>query len=131
MAVQSGATVVLATHQLEDVERLADRVAILHGGRFLLDDTLERTRSSVNRLQVAFEGDWPDALGSDPRLIRVERQGRVALLTVDGPAAPVAAAMREAGATVVTEVELRLSDVLEAVLEREGYTRDVVTWNAG
>ncbi len=40
-----GTTVFLTTHDLDGVERLADRVAILHGGRIVLDGALEEIRT--------------------------------------------------------------------------------------
>ncbi|MAU83684.1 MULTISPECIES: ABC transporter ATP-binding protein [Actinomycetes] len=36
-----GTTVVLTTQYLEEAERLADRIAILHGGRIIVEGTLE------------------------------------------------------------------------------------------
>ena len=37
---QGGTTVFLTTQYLEEAEQLADRIAILHGGRLIANDTL-------------------------------------------------------------------------------------------
>jgi ABC-2 type transport system ATP-binding protein len=47
-----GTTVFLATHELAAVERIADRVAILAGGRLLLDEELESLKQRCRRLRL-------------------------------------------------------------------------------
>lgn len=44
-----GKTVLYSTHIMSEVEKLCDRVAILHGGRVLACDTLEGLRQSTGR----------------------------------------------------------------------------------
>src|SRR3982074_3296071 len=43
--VKRGATIFLTSHVLEVVERLCDRLAIIHGGRLAVDDSREHLRS--------------------------------------------------------------------------------------
>ena len=45
--VARGATVLLTTQYLEEAEALADRIAILHGGRILREGTLQELRDSL------------------------------------------------------------------------------------
>ncbi|MEJ8848744.1 ABC transporter ATP-binding protein [Variovorax rhizosphaerae] len=53
----NGAAVIYATHYMEEVEAIADRVAILDNGRVLRDDTLEALLSEGERvLTVRAEG---------------------------------------------------------------------------
>ncbi|MDP9122632.1 MAG: ABC transporter ATP-binding protein [Acidobacteriota bacterium] len=47
-----GITVFLTTHDLAAVEGIADRVAILQGGRLLLDEELERLKRRFRRISV-------------------------------------------------------------------------------
>ncbi|HVA21200.1 MAG TPA: ABC transporter ATP-binding protein [Candidatus Micrarchaeia archaeon] len=63
-----GITVVLTTHDLEEAERLADRIAILHHGRLLALDTPEALlgQGGQDRLQV--ETLQPVDLARMPRL---------------------------------------------------------------
>jgi len=48
-----GTTVVITSHDLEGIERLADRVAILHGRRMLLDEPKDDLKARFRRLRVA------------------------------------------------------------------------------
>ncbi|MDX1632423.1 MAG: ABC transporter ATP-binding protein [Thermoanaerobaculia bacterium] len=48
-------SVLLTTHELEAVERVADRVALLHRGRILIDEPLAELRSRFRRLPAGTE----------------------------------------------------------------------------
>jgi beta-exotoxin I transport system ATP-binding protein len=57
-----GRTVFLSSHTLSEVERVADRVAILRRGRLVVVDTLESLRAvAVRRLEIEFAGSPPRA----------------------------------------------------------------------
>ncbi len=56
----AGRTVFLSSHTLSEVERVADRVAILRGGRLMVVDSLDNLRAvAVQRLEVGFAGEPP------------------------------------------------------------------------
>jgi ABC-2 type transport system ATP-binding protein len=129
MAAAEGTTVVIATHHIEDVERLADRLAVLHDGKFIAHGELDAIKASMHRLQVVFPGEWPADIDQDPRVVRVERQGKVATLTVEGPIEPIAQTCRAHGAVLVEPLDLELTDIFRAMLEREGYARAEIQWD--
>ena len=129
MAAAEGTTLVIATHHIEDVERLADRLAVLYDGRLIAQGELDALKASLHRLQVVFPGDWPGEIESDPRVVRVERQGKVAMLTVEGPLEPVQEACRSRGAVLVEPLDLDLTDIFRAMVEREGYARAELRWD--
>ena len=52
--VRHGATVFLTSHVLEVVERLCDRVAIIHEGRLVLSGTMAELRSGSETLEDVF-----------------------------------------------------------------------------
>lgn len=57
-----GRTVLLSSHTLSEVERVAARVAILRRGRLVVVDSLENLRAiAVRRLEIDFGGDVPSA----------------------------------------------------------------------
>jgi ABC-2 type transport system ATP-binding protein len=52
--VRQGATVFLTSHVLDVVERLCDRVAIIHEGKILLDGAMEDLRAGAETLEDVF-----------------------------------------------------------------------------
>src|SRR5512146_2574414 len=52
--VRRGATIFLTSHVLEVVERLCDRIAIIHEGRIVSSGTLEELRAGGESLEDAF-----------------------------------------------------------------------------
>jgi len=49
-----GTTVVLTTQYLDEAEQLADRIAILHGGRIIVDGTLAELRQLLPPATVEY-----------------------------------------------------------------------------
>lgn len=52
--VRQGATIFLTSHVLEVVERLCDRVAIIHDGRLVVDDSIGNLRTGEETLEDIF-----------------------------------------------------------------------------
>jgi ABC-2 type transport system ATP-binding protein len=85
LLADSGCTVLFSSHILTDVERIADRVGILHDGRMLVDATLDDLRRRVCRWPwVPAEGV---ATPADDRVLRVgARRGGLELTLLDADA---------------------------------------------
>ncbi len=62
--VATGRTVLLSSHQIAEVERVADTVAILHQGKFRIIDSLSRLRETISEVTVSLE----DSLAQLPQL---------------------------------------------------------------
>ncbi len=76
-----GKAVLLTTHYLEEAEALADRVAILHQGRLLIEGTPEAIKARVGLKQVSF---FAPGLPELSHAVRIERVGdRFVLYTSD------------------------------------------------
>jgi ABC-2 type transport system ATP-binding protein len=56
-----GRTIVICSHQVAEVERIASHVAFLHDGRVLLTAPMEKLRNLIVRVRLRCEGPWPDA----------------------------------------------------------------------
>jgi len=76
-----GGGVLLTTHNLNEADALADRVAILHRGRLLAVDRPEAIRRRVGLKKICFQAPRLPEL---PGVARVEREGeRFVLLAAD------------------------------------------------
>jgi ABC-2 type transport system ATP-binding protein len=82
-------TVFFSSHQIAEVDQIADRVAIIDAGRTVLEGALDDLRESFRRVQLVFDGEAPPAPGSLERsggVRRIKRSGRVlSVLTSGGP----------------------------------------------
>lgn len=59
-----GRTVVFSSHLLDEVERVADTVVMIHEGRIVLKDSLDQIKATHTRLTVRF----PESVTSPPTL---------------------------------------------------------------
>jgi len=79
-------TVFFSSHQIAEVEQIADRIAIIDRGRAVLAGTLDDLRERYRRVQIVFDGDAPEPAFRSPGVERIRRKGRVlTLLTSSGP----------------------------------------------
>jgi ABC-2 type transport system ATP-binding protein len=81
------ATVFFSSHQLSEVEQIADHVAIIDRGRTVVSGGLDDLRARYQRIQLVFDGDAPDIRVHAAGTHRVQRKGRVlTVLTSSGAA---------------------------------------------
>jgi len=96
---EQGTTVLLTTHDLDDVEALCRRVLVINHGRVLADTTLDGLRTSVTRerrLIVDLEREGDDPLFPGSRL--VERSGPRVTLAFDSSETSAARAIAQVSA---------------------------------
>ena len=70
-------TVFFSSHQIAEVDQIADRVAIIDRGRAVVTGALDDLRESFRRIQFVFDGDAPEPAFRAPGIERVRRKGRV------------------------------------------------------
>lgn len=71
---REGRTILLASHQLADVERVSDRIAILDGGVLRVDCRIDEFLERLRRVEFEYDGD-PAAFASFPGLVEWSRKG--------------------------------------------------------
>ena len=76
-------TVVVSSHDIEEVERLADRVALLEAGRLKFNEPTDGLLARFRRMTVTLDGGEPRLDGVPETWLEVERAGRV-VRWVDG-----------------------------------------------
>jgi ABC-2 type transport system ATP-binding protein len=78
-AATNGTTILFSSHNIGQVERAADRVAIMNKGRLIVDRTLDELKGGEKIVEAVFAGEPPDlnGLADDPRILRIERAGSV------------------------------------------------------
>ena len=70
-------TVFFSSHQIAEVDQIADHIAIVDRGRMVLAGALDDLRERYQRVQLVFAGEAPDVPLRSPGVVRVTRDGRV------------------------------------------------------
>ncbi len=73
-AATAGATVLLSSHHVGQIERAADRVAIVRDGRLVLAGEIDALRDAAKIIEATFDDAVPDLTGL-PGVTRLERAG--------------------------------------------------------
>ena len=105
-----GATVLFSSHQIAEVEQIADRIAIIDRGRAVLAGALDDLRAQFRRIQLVFERDAPE-LARAPGVIRVVRRGRTASVLVSGGADRIADQLRALDPVSIDVAPVGLKDI--------------------
>ncbi|MFY9719119.1 MAG: ABC transporter ATP-binding protein [Candidatus Cybelea sp.] len=123
-----GNTVIFSSHQIGQVERAAERIAIMDRGRLVLEglvDDLKADRKIV-------EGIFPDTsfsldgIANDPRVLRADRTERIVRLLVADGADAIATRLGAAGGTGIRLLDLNLEDIFLYAVSPATATTDVV-----
>jgi ABC-2 type transport system ATP-binding protein len=111
-------TVFFSSHQIADVDQIADHVAIIHRGRAVVTGTLDDLRDRYRRIQLVFDGDAPAATLRTPGVERVRRQGRVLTVWASAGADRILEEARALNPVSVDVLPVTLKDIfLETVME--------------
>jgi ABC-2 type transport system ATP-binding protein len=114
-AATSGSTILISSHQIGQIDRAADRVAIMRDGKIVVAGVIDDLREASRVVEATFAGDVPELTGFDPGM-RVERVGTSVRAHANGRADAVAARMGALGAVGVRVMDRSLEDIfLDAV----------------
>ena len=108
-----GRTLVLSSHHLSEVERIAEWVGIIDQGKLLLEARLDDMRTSFRRVRVVGEAlplaEWPDIVSANSGEGTTE-------YVVRANADAFAAHLQSQGATVLDVTPLNLSEIFLEVV---------------
>lgn len=120
-AAAGGATVLFSSHQIGQVERAADHVAIMHKGKVALAGDVEQLRAGEKVIEATFDADAPtiNGLDSDPHVRRVIRQGRLLRAYVTEGGDGVATMIGNANPSSLRVLNQNLEDIFLAAVGGE------------
>jgi ABC-2 type transport system ATP-binding protein len=123
-AAADGTTIFFSSHQIAEVERIADRVCILDHGRLVADVSLDYMRQEYRRITIGFAGEPPVAGFRVPGVEQVRACGRQIDVIASANAHAIVEEARRAAAVSIDVVPIGLRDLfLETVQRGEGDER--------
>lgn len=119
-----GVTVFFSSHQLEDVERVADWIGVLHEGRLVAQAPLEDLQDSIRRVIATF----PEAAAvptQAPGLLQYRCDGRQHIYMVRHYDQSVLQCLHDAGALSANVERCTLEDIFIALVQDEACPTEV------
>ena len=111
-----GTAVFFSSHQLAEVERIADAILMIDRGRLVLDASLDHVRENYRRVTAGFSAQPPQAEFKIPGVERLRTSGRQVTLLASRNADAVAELARRLGAVSVDVEPVSLREIfLETV----------------
>lgn len=110
---EEGRTVLFSSHLLDEVERVADRVAIIHHGRIVLTASMDEIKETHRRVTLRFE----QSLVEPPMLIGAiahEGSGREWSYVCSGDSEQLRRAAETLGAAVIDDAAMSLDEIFVA-----------------
>ena len=124
LVAESGATVLFSSHRLAEIEQVADRIAILHRGQIVLNDSLDALQSQYQRVHIVFDAEIPAAALALARTRSGSSDGRTLSLLVGSEVESVVEQARAWHARAVDVAPVTLKEIfLEKTKTSKG--RDV------
>lgn len=122
--VEAGAAVMLSSHVLSEVDRVADRVAIIRSGRLLVLESLAGLRKKARHtVEVRFGSPPPpDAFAAVPGITDVRLDGSVLRCTMQGVVDPLIKALGRYHVVDLNSHEADLEDTFLALYGAEAAT---------
>lgn len=97
-----GRTVIFSSHLLDEVERVADKIAMIHAGKIVLQGNLDDVKKQHTRLTVEF--DQPQrSLANVQTALRCDGSDRDWTLICDGALDQIRAQLTDLGGRIVEE----------------------------
>jgi ABC-2 type transport system ATP-binding protein len=111
-----GTTVFFSSHQIAEVEQIADEIVIIDQGRAIVSGSLDVLAGEFRRVHLVFEGDAPSHVFATPGIRRVHRNGRVVSIITSGATDLVIDEAQALGPAAVDVTPVTLKEIfLESV----------------
>jgi ABC-2 type transport system ATP-binding protein len=114
-AASEGATVFFSTHQLSEVQRIADHVFMIRAGRLVFEGSMERLRANVRRVNVVFRNNAPTEEMRIDGVCGMRSQGRLLSIVIDSNLEAITARAQSLGAL---SIDVQPMDLRELFLDR-------------
>lgn len=77
-------TVMISSHDLKELDNICDKVGIMHEGKILREENLEKMKEDIKRVQFAIEGEFDPEQLKVFNILQVVKIGSVFIVTLTG-----------------------------------------------
>ena len=114
-------TVLISSHNLRELEDICDHVGIMHGGKIVIEKSLDDVKGNIHKLQVAFDAFSPAEFEAGFEILHKEEYGSVHQYIIRGDAGEILKNAKEFHPILLDLLPLSLEEVFIYELGGIGY----------
>ena len=115
------ATAIITSHSLRELEDTCDQLALLHKGGLVLESDVQNLKTSLFKIQIAFNQDYDRDFFAGLDILHYTRHGSVASFIVRGDREQTVAALQAKLPVLLDILPLSLEEVFTYEMEALGY----------
>lgn len=123
--VDRGATAIITSHSLRELEDTCDKLALLHRGGMVLESDVSNLKTVRFKIQAAFNMEYDKSLFKGIDIVSFKKQGTVCNMIVKGEREDVVSKMQALNPIILDVLPLTLEEVFSYEMEALGYTFNV------
>lgn len=116
-----GMTVIIASHNLRELENICDSVCVIHHGKIISNGNIESIRGNIHKIQVAFSNVPDTSVFNSLYIMKMERTGSLLSLVVKGNEEEIMQFINRLDPLYAECIEPTLEEVFVYELEVIGY----------
>lgn len=120
-------TVIIASHNLRELEELCDRVCLMHKGKMLVEKNVDDMRLNLRKIQVAFD-KVPETseLFEGINVVNIWQNGSIFNVTVRGTEDDFMPKLREYNPAYISAMPLTLEEIFLCEMGAAGYDANTI-----
>jgi len=105
-------TIMISSHNLRELEDICDTVGIMNEGKLILQRKLDDMKSSVHKVQVAFNEEIiPKDLEKELNILNKSKMGKVYSIIVSGEKEKIVEAFNKYNPLIIDMLPLTLEEI--------------------
>ncbi len=116
----SGTTVVISSHNLNEIERICDSIAFIDKGKISRIDTLENMKRKYRKLQIVFRDEILANCLQYKDIVKINKIGRVYEIVTDNYGQDIVDKLNSLNPMFIEEIDLSLEDIFVYTMEEGG-----------
>ena len=118
---ERGTTVVIASHNLRELEDVCDHIALLHKGKLLFQEDLDDMKLNIQKIQAVFTTDDAEEKLRALSCLRLERRGSLYTIVARGSRDELEEQIQKLGPEFFECIPLTLEEIFISEMEENGY----------
>lgn len=118
---ERGATVVVTSHSLRELEDFCDQLALLHKGGIVFESDIQNLKTSLFKVQIAFNKEYDKSLFEGIEIINFNKKGKISSLIIRGNKDETVKKLNALNPNIIDILPLSLEEVFIYEMEALGY----------